>query len=254
MNLEANNYEVSEVYKKNLVQASEKSRIDLTHHNYLDHWQIRKDRYEFDIRPYTENNTAPAFSISFSWDEELKKQLDLKVEDRGRINKLLHNKKGEYQGLNRDYAVWSSNLMLAKYLLNDPDNLHCLDITMWHTKHIDLSEDVVIDVPQSADAVVMTCDYMIDFQEMLLSYVEELNEDQWFSEEKIMEDLDLTNIQLVCVICYQPVALDQQCAILNCCSAVGHKDHLKMWLKKKNTCPNCGKHNAVLLEPKQIVD
>lgn len=64
-----------------------------------------------------------------------------------------------------------------------------------------------------------------------------------------IRDMDINKIRgynsgNLCIICFKPVKHDA--ILMQCCDHYVHKDHLAMWIKRKNTCPFCGeKHPSI---------
>jgi len=44
-----------------------------------------------------------------------------------------------------------------------------------------------------------------------------------------------------CIICYQDLkpSEEENVVILPCCQIYAHREHIKVWLRKKPSCPNC---------------
>ena len=139
--------------------------------------------------------------------------------------------------------------MLVKYLINIPQNLHILtEATSYNIAKLELNKECYILVEQSSSALIAAWNKTLKLILILREFVNQGKDNENYTIQEIMTDLDLSKIDLSCIICFQPVP-PQEGLILNCCSTIGHKDHIKDWLNQQKICPYCRSKKFKLLDP-----
>ena len=154
--------------------------------------------------------------------------------------------------MNEDLNFVTPNIMLVKHLVNNPKRLQEVEETLRVTGKINVDRHISFRTEEFAfdydiKSLIVECDEVLDLVEILNLYLGE-DRTEPYTFEEIMEDFDFEVIDLVCVICYQLTEIKDG-VIFDCCSSIGHNDHIQQWLDDKQTCPYCYSKKFKLLQP-----
>lgn len=244
-------YEVSDDYHEDIKVAGTKHWWQLAFFPYVQEWTIKKQGVTFKVyldALGTADSRIKYFGVKFSMPKPISDALDLKVERRSLFSRLIGTNKGEYGPLNKDFSIKGSNIMLVKFLLNNSHNLKELIRATNYCTQLDVDKESRFRVDRFPQSLVLACNQILDLVNLFRKYILQVTDSSKYTIHEIMQEFDLENVDLVCIICYQHVALENM-GVLNCCSSVGHLAHLKQWLENHNSCPYCRNSDVILLDP-----
>ncbi len=244
---QAAGYRLSEDYIRNVREAIDIPFRRRIFFEYISKWTISKGGVDFMITPYLTGGERgrSSFMVNFVFPDEIRLGLRLMIWKRGIFEKRFRSDRVQFHHINRNLTILSSNVMIVKNLLSDRWKRYRLWDLLDKCGELDVGGTNTITTEQNLTALVQECDSILRFIEILLEEISTVIEDGRYDIDEIL--LDHT-VELSCIICNQLVKIEEV-LVTDCCSSVGHPDHIKGWLKSYNECPFCKKRGIVLLDP-----
>lgn len=245
--IESAHYKANKSYKQNIESVRRKKAFQLQGHHFKQLKYIKKDGMSFHLFKF-KNIGESWYKVKYKMPKDISGRIDLKIENRSILSKLFGRDRGEYSEFNRDFSIKGSNLMLIKFLLRDPKHLKELEEAIMFSPIIDTTGICEFTISEDIGSVIKACNEILDLINVIRNFFGDTMTMTNQDIHQIIQEINLENIELKCVICFQNLQL-KEAIILNCCSSIGHTSHLKDWIDINHSCPYCRNHKFDMIDP-----
>ncbi len=187
------------------------------------------------------------YRASFFMPEYIREYAHMRVQ-RKDAHSNLNGYRGRSTSIGGEVSVFYSNVLVAKHVLRFRHNIHYLKKIVRHHPIIDFQEEINIDPKRSIEELADACNDFVKLLPSLREVAIEVQSERRYTIQEVLDNLILEYSELICMICFQSVAL-REAHITNCCSSIAHRDHIAMWLRTHKECPYCRRKNVILLNP-----